>query len=436
MPLGLNTELQSLLIENLADKLLEITIMNGVGVSESSRRLLQDLDKSLPGHGKVRDSLNTWISDNPLSDFVASYIDFDCMIDKFENEPDQKLTNLRRWENYQEKSREIIREFNELPYNYTVSTPAPIGLDAIFCSDNKHFEVSKDIRIVFSDKDFATQYPTTTGNELRDNRIWDRGGIASLFFPQNDPYEWKGLYIQIHKAGYFGRYGETTTQHLAISELKSFWGLQIALGIANRRHSWSKKPHPVRPIIHQIIDDQNLLVRRMELDPTTSALANDLAFQDWIPDSFPSDVRREFHQKQIARLGIIFNKGSEFSRIRLAASWLFDSYATDNELLSYVQAMVCLEIILGDASLIGEIGLGELLRNRCAYLIGKTSAQRAEILKDFKEIYDVRSHIVHRGKDRMSSRERIYHAKLTWYCRRCIEEELKLLEETERSKNP
>ncbi len=66
------------------------------------------------------------------------------------------------------------------------------------------------------------------------------------------------------------------------------------------------------------------------------------------------------------------------------------------------------------------------------YLIGKTSVQRSEILKDFKEIYDVRSHIVHRGKNRMSAREREHYGKLVWYCKRCIQEELKLIEQAKK----
>ena len=72
-------------------------------------------------------------------------------------------------------------------------------------------------------------------------------------------------------------------------------------------------------------------------------------------------------------------------------------------------------------------GLGELLRNRCAYLIGTTHDQRKEILDEFKEIYDVRSKIVHRGKARLNLHERTLFSKLQWVCRRVIQEEIKLL---------
>jgi hypothetical protein len=57
-----------------------------------------------------------------------------------------------------------------------------------------------------------------------------------------------------------------------------------------------------------------------------------------------------------------------------------------------------MEILLGDKAASDLMGLGELLRNRCAYLISRNHAEREEILQDFKEIYAVRSHIVHAGK--------------------------------------
>ena len=46
-----------------------------------------------------------------------------------------------------------------------------------------------------------------------------------------------------------------------------------------------------------------------------------------------------------------------------------------------------------------------LLRNRLAYLIGKNPSDRNALLKDFDEIYKVRSQIVHRGKARLSMKK-------------------------------
>lgn len=68
-------------------------------------------------------------------------------------------------------------------------------------------------------------------------------------------------------------------------------------------------------------------------------------------------------------------------KLRNACCWLFDSYCGENELLSFVQATITLEILLGDKSESDKVGLGSLLKNRCAYLLGKTSKERNIILR-------------------------------------------------------
>jgi hypothetical protein len=113
----------------------------------------------------------------------------------------------------------------------------------------------------------------------------------------------------------------------------------------------------------------------------------------------------------------------------LGCQWLFDSYCTTNELLAFVQTAVAMEILLGDKRTSDLIGIGELLSNRCAYLIGASYNQRQEILDELKKIYDVRSQIVHRGKSRLKHTERELFSTLQWMCHRVIQEEVRLLEE-------
>lgn len=73
------------------------------------------------------------------------------------------------------------------------------------------------------------------------------------------------------------------------------------------------------------------------------------------------------------------------------------------------------------------MGLGELLRNRCAYLIGKSQEERLKLLLDFEEIYRIRSLIVHRGKNRLTGKERVLFSRLQYICRSVIQEEVNLL---------
>ena len=150
-------------------------------------------------------------------------------------------------------------------------------------------------------------------------------------------------------------------------------------------------------------------------------------------DRLDSQIKeREIPDLIRSRLAVIstaFQNLDVTERILLAGEWLLDSYVGKNELLSFVQTAVAMEILLGEEAKSDEIGIGELLRNRCAYLIGTSRSQREEILNDFRKIYDLRSKIVHRGKSKLSYDERTLFSKLRWMCSRVIREELRLISE-------
>lgn len=433
MSLGLHVNLRKKLTETLIEILPHIEIVRGIGVTEASRIALQVIDRSLPGHGEISENLYRWISDQPLSDFLVGAINNALMTDQFVDGSEHPITSVPGWSDVNSKAEGLINDLENLPCMFLATTSAPDGMDQFLEANDGEFRLSKAVRVALASDKFPEEYPVTTDDEERDRKIWGSTLLGDLVRPDGAKYEWKGAYLQVIKQGFIGRLTETVTEHDLIGDFKALWGVQLALGLATRKRSWSPFPAKRKLILHRRAGNKLELMLRIELDTASSQLADEIKFDDWLPKNLPIKNKIEIYKREFDKLDLIFASDPEAERLRLAARWLFDSYATENELLAYVQAMVCLEIILGDASLIGEIGLGELLRNRCAYLIGKTSVQRNEILKDFKEIYDVRSHIVHRGKNRISARERGYYSKLIWYCKRCIQEELNLLQEAKRA---
>jgi hypothetical protein len=183
-----------------------------------------------------------------------------------------------------------------------------------------------------------------------------------------------------------------------------------------------------RAYVHQWIDDEWTIYEGFELDEAVSNAISNLRL-DTLGDSLKTDKEKtEFLANRLSLLARTLSDLPVNERILLAGRWLLDSSTGKNELLSFVQAAVTLEILLGDKQVSDVMGLGELLRNRCAYLIGKTHAQRDEILSDFRKIYDIRSKIVHRGKDRLNRHERELFFKLRWMVNRVIQEEIERME--------
>lgn len=83
----------------------------------------------------------------------------------------------------------------------------------------------------------------------------------------------------------------------------------------------------------------------------------------------------------------------ECPRIKAAIEWSFDSLTAENETMAFLKACIGLEALLGK----NEAGpsLTEALSDRCAYLIATSIKSRKSIKERFKELYKLRSKIVH-----------------------------------------
>jgi hypothetical protein len=180
--------------------------------------------------------------------------------------------------------------------------------------------------------------------------------------------------------------------------------------------------------VHQQQPDSSWgVLESIELSDTLAATLNTVRLSDasgWIDSQERQDA---WSERNFEEMRGVLRQEKKAESILLASQWYFDSSHGADELLRYVQSMIVLEIVLGDKATSDLMGLNELLRNRCAYLIGKSQEERAELHETFKKIYDVRSQIVHRGKHRLTADERSLLNRLRWIGRRVIQKEVDLL---------
>jgi hypothetical protein len=94
----------------------------------------------------------------------------------------------------------------------------------------------------------------------------------------------------------------------------------------------------------------------------------------------------------------------ESRRILSAIQWCLDSYIVENQTLAFLQVCIGLEALFGDDTYNG--GLTEMLADRCAYLVSNDIKGRKSIKKDFKELYDARSKIVHGNATELDSNDK------------------------------
>jgi GR25 family glycosyltransferase involved in LPS biosynthesis len=279
--------------------------------------------------------------------------------------------------------------------------------------------LSDEIELVRADDNFQGLYPLET-----DGASSPPKGLLGLVASRPSSWEPSAEYLQISVNGFIGPYGGSTPAWNAESILRAFFGLGIALTLfkATRKYAWPFGSKPSSHfIMHRELSDHSWQYEgQLNLGDEQSRALDSLEKNSDAESGMVNYILQ-------SPMRAVFSNRSKAAPVVLASEWFFNSHTGHDQLLSYVQAMVVLEILLGEKAASDEIGLGRLLSNRCAYLIGTTQEERATILSDFKQIYQVRSDIVHEGKSRLTYNELALFAKPQWFCHRVIYKEIQLL---------
>jgi hypothetical protein len=424
MTLNIHPDCKSRLVEQLAEALAHARVNNKSFLNRRSLFPILPLESILPGSGQIRDNLEAFIGESPLFDFVYGKLSRELNEGEQYNPayPDELLSENSKYSDLNSLSARLIDEFDSLPWKYcfTFQINGSIGK---YVTD-EITTITDDIRAIKSGTELVTNYPLESGIEERD-RYLHGGGLLGGASPHN--WSDESLYIQIYTEGFVGKFITTTPETYAIDTFKSLLGILIALRLIKVSSSYSSSVIKSRVYTHRLNSTWEIK-DSIALDDDISKSINNLEYDD-LDGSLDTDLKKQAVLRQRFNiLGKALSHIESSEKLSLAGRWLFESYCGSNELLSFIQTTVCLEILLGDKAVSDQMGLGELLRNRCAYLIGKNHSQREEVLSDFKKIYDIRSKIVHRGKSQLKIHERSLFRKLQWMANRVIQEEIELIE--------
>jgi len=386
MALNLHKGLKDKIKNKLVEQIPAIQINHKKFIKRESTSGLLSANEALPDHGPIIDSLNSYISEWPLYDFLYGYISKELEEkQKYDSEQDsQTITEIDEYSDIHATVDRLVELFDSLPWRYRFTLDIKSTLEPFF-SDKTEFNISDNIRIIKADESFIERHPlsfTDAGNSV--------GLISLAMLGRNLPSGWKSdsLYLQVDIDGFIGKYVSTQTTENVVTTIKAFCGLSIALRLLKVEHTYHPSAPKLNLLIHKNFSGEWGFDEAEDLNDDISRSISDLIFNDLDGDLKSDAQKSSWIERKLNDLSIVFNEPGKSEKIVLAGQWFFDSYTGNNELLSFVQTMVALEILLGDRASSDVVGLGELLRNRCAYLIGKTHDQRTVLLDDFKKIYN------------------------------------------------
>lgn len=417
------------LLKNLKEGLASLRVKHDQFVDSFLAFLvLHKAEEVLPKTGKLRILWEDWIDDTPLHTFVTDRVREELR-DRAEyvaGDELRKLADVPGFGDTDSLAELLVAEFESLPWHYTLTTEFPPALPQ-FPKDRTTVELGAKTRVAFCDLFFRQAYSLSHPDERVRKRVLTSGGAFSILL--TDEFDWKDdtAYFQFEAAGFIGSYGTGAQADSANRALRRFVGL--ALGLKLFKHELKYKPFPTKRfwIVHRKADDEWSIQERLEMDVEDATVLDNIQLWSGFEQSYPEESRLPWLQ------GLLFSSASQAlnvptgSNLGLAAEWFFDSFKGRDETLTYVRRMTCLEILLGEHGDTSKISLGELLGNRLAYLIGRSHADREKVLKDFREIYGLRSRILHHGKHRFSKDERATLWNLRAFCERAIQEEAKML---------
>jgi hypothetical protein len=374
------------------------------------------LDEALPGSSSVlRQKLQGWVGDDPLSEFLVGQLMEELEARPYQSEvPKVPLISLPEYDDVGVVANRLIADFETLPWEYHAFVSVPGSVSTLLASalDDEKSDRSQRFGLVKLGER-ASEYPP---------------GPEPVFPLIGKPYELSPdtLYVRGILSGYVRRYFTTTPLEQFLFTVKAFFGFCIAHRFVTRGFHFFATAPKKHALLYRRRTDIWVAQEPHELEAdlarTLSSLAANSEFS-----KHPAEFQRAYMKDFLRSVGHVLTDTEANERLLLAAQWLFDSHSTGSQLLSFIQATVVLETLLGEKAVSDIIGLGELLANRCAYLIGKSKTQRDEVINDFRRIYGTRSSIVHRGHNRLTSDEQRDLFTLRWMCYRVVQEELKLL---------
>jgi hypothetical protein len=431
----LHPDARTRLIQTVADAIASLKAKHGMFIDLLSAAA--ELDKAnnvVPSSGEVHDQLTTYIGEYPISTFLMNQLDIELrQLNRFQSDaPSVKLTDIEGYGDPQRVADRLVAQLSSLPWQYSLTIMLPDEVSSLLATDSKR-ELNEQIRLNRPDENFRQLFPLETGEDATPTPFSGLGLLSPAFWgpalpPSSPRWQSSAAYLQIGAAGFIGPYGGSMPLWNAEHTLRAFCGLGIGLRLFRIEHKYSPTSSPLYFIVHRQLHDQSWQFERtLALSENLSRALNSFELHTLEGRLDTDEKKAAWITWKLDQMRTVFSEGSKAELIVLASQWLFDSYAGSDELLNYVQAMVVLEILLGDKAVSDEIGLGRLLSNRCAYLIGNNYEERADVLRRFGNIYAVRSEIVHRGKHRLNARERKLFYDLHWMCRRVIEREINLL---------
>ncbi len=386
--------------------------------------------KNLPENGPNRDYMERFIGEMPLIEFIVEKIRLELMAERDYNSesPRSPLIGSSGYPSAGELAERLVAEFESLPWVYRITIELSQKQVPPELFDGGSISIGDNATLHKPDLLFSEAFPLDHENHRISRRMRSIRGLGALMLLGDKKEDWKPeaiCFTQVVK-GFIGAFGGQEPVQLAQNQLESFIGLGLAKKCFTFKNDFKDPAPQFRWIVHQVDEDgQNVPMASLSVDDELSSTLKSI--RSFIfSENYPEYSRVPWLIRQLKEISLLYD-AQKNENLLLASKWFFDSFKGSDEALRYVRRMTCLEILLGSSVNTQKTSLSEIMSNRLAYMIGKSFSEREKIMSEFKEIYNLRSRILHQGKHRLGYRESRLRSTLQEFCEKAIDAECKLL---------
>jgi len=348
------------------------------------------------------------------------------------------LTNNEGYSDTLEVARRLVKDIAKLPQKLRIISPLPPSFSHVLLSGVDNLEVGVGLRVV-SAQWLSSRLNLSSGSAQLHNMVVrnvDLDVVKSI----------KGHFICTWHSGFAGAFIGNASIQEHLDKVRAFHGCLLALNVVQEDFFFDTlDQHGV--LVNDVTESENgelVLTERVDSDlsyfyenfdvsldyysVSDQNQADDDSDEDQVSAgaSDLSEDEKEAQKQALEALHRPFSKGDYSRRLFTSCLWLFRSFVSTRSLDVILDSTISIEVMLGDRDAAEGLGLTKLLANRCAYLLGKSANERISIMDEFKQIYDIRSQVVHAGLHQTDRKAAEASLKARELAARIINNELKL----------
>lgn len=384
-------------LENLKNKIAGLVksceIVNSMVVSEEDWRKIRNIANL------VAKSKGDWIDARQ-----AEHMIFHMISDSLpESRPGLEVTGkLSSFVDEVVLTEHIFERFSGLPYQYDVYYELP----------NFHLPSGKELVV----------------NNIMSLRVLSDEFVKgeSLAARLGMRVDTETCYLRTRVAGYcdYDPSGGTIQQSLTLVKVLVERGMNAGALVDNYfvKYTSTKESAPIIHI-HELSNDISRRVLGCSISKDVAEVLTRLQFASALKAE--ADPAVSFAHSMQDFLKLTGSNKLSLSRVIAACEWSFDAGSEHVPAMKVVKTCIGLESVYGEDS--SEGGLTKSLSDRCAYSLAGNMEERKEIMNKCKELYKIRSSIVHGVKRKLSVSDRELLTFGMLVLTRSIDKEISLL---------